>query len=61
MGGTRSLARRGLHKTIFAWAAMVTFCASSAAVTYGDDASAQTRKKKPKKPVSTEIGSAGGI
>ena len=64
MGGTRSLgattfprlARRGLDSTrnrIFTWAAVVTFCASSAAVTYSDDASAQ-RKKKPKKPANTQ-------
>jgi len=63
MGGKRSLgaatcrrlAQRGLNKTVFAWAAMLTFCASSAMVTYGEDASAQQHKKKPKKPASTEI------
>ena len=33
---------------------LVALCASSAVISYSDDASAQTRKKKPKKPVNTQ-------
>jgi hypothetical protein len=46
--------RRSLGARVFAWAAVVSLCASSAVISYSDDASAQTRKKKPKKPVNTQ-------
>ena len=48
--GARPLARRGLSQKLFAWAAVLSFGASSAALTFSDDAAAQTHKRKPKKP-----------
>ena len=63
MGGRRSLgatagarppARRGLSQKLFACAAVLAVCASGAALTFSDDAAAQTHKKKPKKPAPAQ-------